>query len=667
VAVITSLSGAALQDMLRVLGERDPSIEVLIVPSLVQGPGAAESLARALERVNRPEVRLAPGRRPIEAVILGRGGGSLEDLWPFNEEVLARAVYASTLPVISAVGHEIDFTISDFTADYRAPTPTAAAELVSAGRPERLSALGHLQSRLLTATFADLEGTEQMLLDLAERLPDPRRAVLDSMIRLDDLFDRGRRALLNSMALTGQQLEHYHRSLSGLDPRRLNSLQADRLRTLAERLERAARTGLDRRSQNLASLETGLFALSPGEPWSGATPSCATRRAGWSGKRRRPRWEMSWRSCSSRAASVSAWMKSCREKTHEHPAPRKHRASAFLAPILLCLGLMAASPDPVRRPSRTGPCRLRRRPRSRGPDGPGGPGSGRRAVVIRQGQCSCGGPDPERIVASVSAGFRNVKIPCLPVAAGIFWQGWARPKQEQAPGSYDLTFRIETTLGETETRSVPVTVMAEDYPSERLTVDPSKVTVPPEYKQRVAADRAAFRRTWAHRPGAASGAVRSSGPVRAGSPLLTATGGSTTGRCRAPTGGWTWPRTRGTDPGDRRGQGGAGAQELHRGRDRGGGPRRRDLLLLLPLSAFQVTEGQMVERDEVVGLAGATGRVTGPTSTGDSGSRAPGPTPSPCSNSTRGWRSKPNNLRPERMISPVTHLWAVLDPDMIEG
>ena len=121
VAVITSPTGAAVQDIIRIIRERNPATKVVVIPALVQGAGAAEDLVRALDMVNR--------WGEADVVIIGRGGGSIEDLWAFNEEILARAISASTIPVISAVGHETDFTISDFVADLRAPTPTAAAQL----------------------------------------------------------------------------------------------------------------------------------------------------------------------------------------------------------------------------------------------------------------------------------------------------------------------------------------------------------------------------------------------------------------------------------------------------------------------------------------------------------------------------------------------------------
>ncbi len=143
IGVVTSPTGAAIQDILRVLKRRNDRVDVLIYPSRVQGESAANEIACGIEELNR--------RGGLDVIIIGRGGGSLEDLWPFNEEIVARAVYASEIPVISAVGHEIDFTISDFAADLRAPTPSAAAEMVAGARTELVGKLEQLTSRIVRA------------------------------------------------------------------------------------------------------------------------------------------------------------------------------------------------------------------------------------------------------------------------------------------------------------------------------------------------------------------------------------------------------------------------------------------------------------------------------------------------------------------------------------
>jgi exodeoxyribonuclease VII large subunit len=155
VGVVTSESGAAVRDILNVISRRHSGLRVVLYPTLVQGAGAAEQIAEAIRTANR--------RAEVDVLIVGRGGGSLEDLWPFNEEVVARAIYESGIPVISAVGHEIDFTISDFVADLRAPTPSAAAELVVQNKEELLKRHRDLTGRLLSGIRRILSQRAELL------------------------------------------------------------------------------------------------------------------------------------------------------------------------------------------------------------------------------------------------------------------------------------------------------------------------------------------------------------------------------------------------------------------------------------------------------------------------------------------------------------------------
>lgn len=207
VAVVTSPTGAALRDILNVLDRRFPNLHILIAPVKVQGAGAAAQIARALDYLN--------ARGGLDVIIVGRGGGSLEDLWCFNEEAVARAIARSHVPVISAVGHEIDFTISDFAADLRAPTPSAAAEMVVG----------------LKETF------EQELRGAARRLDMARRnAVSTARHRL--------------AAASGSYVFH--------EPANLVRQHAQRLDGLTLRLERAMRESAPQRRQGLRELERGL-------------------------------------------------------------------------------------------------------------------------------------------------------------------------------------------------------------------------------------------------------------------------------------------------------------------------------------------------------------------------------------------------------------------------
>ncbi len=191
IALVTSPTGAAVRDFLRLLRQRYPHIAVFIYPVKVQGAGAAGEISRALDDLSE-----VPG---VEVIVLARGGGSLEDLWPFNEEVVARAIHRCPIPVVSAVGHEVDFTIADFVADRRAPTPSAAVELVVPDRAElkiRLARLGVTLARTLTRRR---DMARQHLILLSRRLPDVRRNLVDLRFKVDErsetLVRRARRVL----------------------------------------------------------------------------------------------------------------------------------------------------------------------------------------------------------------------------------------------------------------------------------------------------------------------------------------------------------------------------------------------------------------------------------------------------------------------------------------
>ena len=189
IGVITSPTGAAVRDILNILGRRYPLAEVVMVPVLVQGDGAPPQLCRALQLLNE--------RQAADVIIIGRGGGSIEELWAFNDERVARAVAGSRIPVISAVGHETDFTICDFAADLRAPTPSAAAELAVPDQNELQVRLLHLRQRAAAAAEHRLREDTQRLLHLRQKrcLASPLYAVEEQGMRLDYLTRRfsGRR------------------------------------------------------------------------------------------------------------------------------------------------------------------------------------------------------------------------------------------------------------------------------------------------------------------------------------------------------------------------------------------------------------------------------------------------------------------------------------------
>jgi len=197
IAVITSPTGAAIRDFLKVIQRRFANIEITIVPVKVQGEGAAEEMVEALRTVN--------SELDADVIVLTRGGGSLEDLWAFNSEELALAIRASRVPVVSAVGHEIDVTISDLVADLRAPTPSAAAELLVAEKESLKTRILDIRDRLFTAVKAGLSGRQENLRFLSKGLRDPRKELARSWMDLDDLHGRLTRVM--TLALGARRRE----------------------------------------------------------------------------------------------------------------------------------------------------------------------------------------------------------------------------------------------------------------------------------------------------------------------------------------------------------------------------------------------------------------------------------------------------------------------------
>jgi exodeoxyribonuclease VII large subunit len=257
IGIVTSPTGAALCDMLRVLQRRNASLHILIYPARVQGSGAAEEVAAGIRHFN--------SRDDIDVLIIGRGGGSIEDLWAFNEEILARAVYASRIPVISAVGHEVDFTISDFTADLRAPTPSAAAEMVSGVREDLRAMVSSLAQRAVQALRLELERRRARL----ERLAGSRAfAVAPNKVReFQQRFDEAAVRMTERMRRFITFQKHrglvMHTRLIKLDLRRLVGLSREMLIRRQRQLSSAAGMCLHRERARVELAVGRLHALSP--------------------------------------------------------------------------------------------------------------------------------------------------------------------------------------------------------------------------------------------------------------------------------------------------------------------------------------------------------------------------------------------------------------------
>jgi exodeoxyribonuclease VII large subunit len=253
VGVVTSRNAAALRDVLTTLARRMPGTRVVIYPAPVQGPGAGEKIAEA--------IRTASARAEADVLIVCRGGGSIEDLWAFNEEVMARAIAACSIPVVAGIGHETDFTIADFVSDARAPTPTAAAELVSASRAELGPRLGVLGARLLRNVERLLGSRAQQLDYLSRRLLHPGQRIGVQGRHLEQLAVRLKSSALR-LAETGAW-----RVSEAASALRANRPDIDGL--LAANQESGLRLGagyaryLDLHANRLAQLEAGLGHLNP--------------------------------------------------------------------------------------------------------------------------------------------------------------------------------------------------------------------------------------------------------------------------------------------------------------------------------------------------------------------------------------------------------------------
>ncbi|WP_428099285.1 exodeoxyribonuclease VII large subunit [Candidatus Rariloculus sp.] len=257
IGVVTSPTGAAIRDVLIALTRRFPATSVLIYPTSVQGQGAAEEISRAL--------RLADERAECDVVILTRGGGSLEDLWAFNEEIVARAIDAMTIPVIVGVGHEIDFTIADFVADVRAPTPSQAAELAVPEQSEIVARLNRYADQLRRGVTRRVADETRRLDALSHRLyqAHPGVAVRSRHQRLDELEARLRRGIERAVAVRRVRLAQVAARVAAANPRHRVALARQRWDRANEHLGRAIRANVAHFGNRLTLADRALTSLSP--------------------------------------------------------------------------------------------------------------------------------------------------------------------------------------------------------------------------------------------------------------------------------------------------------------------------------------------------------------------------------------------------------------------
>ncbi len=262
VALVTSPTGAAIRDMLNILTRRAPWLRILVFPVRVQGQGGEMEIARAIRLLNRAE---EIGLPVPDTIVVGRGGGSLEDLWNFNEEIVARAIYDSTIPIISAVGHEIDFTIADFVADLRAPTPSAAAELLAPDITELRRHFDAIQKSMSLHVRTMLERQAQVI-ELTGKGPlhsEPERRLRDAEQGVDEADNRFHDCVQQHLRDLDQQLADRQRTLERWRPAEVLAQAGHRLDMLQHRIGNLSTQRLTRAAEKLKGIEQLIHSLGP--------------------------------------------------------------------------------------------------------------------------------------------------------------------------------------------------------------------------------------------------------------------------------------------------------------------------------------------------------------------------------------------------------------------
>ena len=257
IGVVTSPTGAAVHDILNVIRRRNSKVSVLLRPAKVQGEGSAKDIAQGIRDLNT--------MKDVDVIIIGRGGGSLEDLWAFNEEEVARAIFASRIPIVSAVGHEIDFTIADFVADLRAPTPSAAAELTVPVLNEILKDIRSLTGELIEALCQQLEDYRDILNRLMDRrfFHQPKEIFSPHVQRLDDLHSRMVRSLEQGLVIHQQRLEDRKHRLIQASPKNKVQLLSEKLVGLQNRMVQNIQTQIRFRRERFEGFLKNLNAVNP--------------------------------------------------------------------------------------------------------------------------------------------------------------------------------------------------------------------------------------------------------------------------------------------------------------------------------------------------------------------------------------------------------------------
>ena len=255
VGIITSPTGAAIHDILSTLQRRSPLLPVIIYPVLVQGTHSAAQIAAMIRTVDL--------RNECDVLIIARGGGSLEDLWSFNDEQVARAIHACSIPVVTGIGHEVDFTIADFVADQRAPTPTAAAELISPNQIEIFTRLQQIRTRLVQYLQTRLTQSQRQVEWLTQRSPQPRRQLQNWMQRVDEIQLRQQTVMRFTLRQHTSHLQQFIQRLHSVSPKQMLVQHQQRLGYQTERLRRGITQQLAYQQQRLINLAHALDTISP--------------------------------------------------------------------------------------------------------------------------------------------------------------------------------------------------------------------------------------------------------------------------------------------------------------------------------------------------------------------------------------------------------------------
>ena len=268
IGLVTSLTGAAIRDVIHVIQRRNPALQIVLASCRVQGDGAGAEIAaaiRLLNDFNSRETASGPGGAPLDLILVTRGGGSLEDLWAFNEEIVARAIFHSALPVVSAVGHEIDFTISDFVADLRAATPSAAAEIITEGVFASCQFVSAVQARIAQLTRQQLQDKANLLSQAKQRLSrlHPRRRFENWLQRLDDFQIGMARCAKQRIRQNVVHWRNLTNRLSRVRPALLLKQRCEVFEQAQSRFREQAQHRLGEVKSKLAALETRLRLLGP--------------------------------------------------------------------------------------------------------------------------------------------------------------------------------------------------------------------------------------------------------------------------------------------------------------------------------------------------------------------------------------------------------------------